>query len=267
MKRDIKVLVAAHKPCRLPGDAMFLPIQVGAALRPPLPGLQSDGEGENISQKNPNYCELTALYWAWKNLDARYIGMAHYRRYFARGGLGAKWERIAGEETLNAALERADILLPKKRQYYIETTYSQYAHAHHAIDLDVTQEILVERWPEYLPAFEKVMKRTGGHRFNMFVMERGLLDEYCTWLFDILFELEARLDISGYSQNDARVFGFVSERLLDVWLETRGYAYTEMPVVFTEKQNWLKKGGAFLKRKFVGKTPDPAAPAAQPARK
>ncbi|MCF2557979.1 DUF4422 domain-containing protein, partial [Fournierella massiliensis] len=76
--------------------------------------------------------------------------------------------------------------------------------------------------------------------------------EYCGWLFGVLGELEARLDISGYSINDARVFGFVSERLLDVWVETRGLDYAEMPVVFTEHQNWLKKGGAFLKRKFAG---------------
>ena len=64
--------------------------------------------------------------------------------------------------------------------------------------------------------------------------------------------MEERLDISGYSTNDARVFGFVSERLLDVWLETNHIPYAEMPVVFTEKQNWLKKGSAFLKRKIAG---------------
>ena len=95
------------------------------------------------------------------------------------------------------------------------------------------------------------MKQTVGHRFNMFIMKHDKLDAYCTWLFDILFELERRLDISAYSKNDARVFGFVSERLLDIWVETNGLSYEELPYVFMEKQNWFQKGSNFLKRKFV----------------
>ena len=249
---NMKILVAAHKPCRLPADDCYLPVQAGAALHPPLEGVQGDDTGENISRKNPHYCELTVLYWAWKNLDADYIGLAHYRRYFAAGRAGEKWGRVAHGPQMEKALAKTGLVLPKKRRYFIETSYSQYAHAHHAKDLDETRQILAESWPEYLPAFDRVMKRTSGHRFNMFIMEKGLLEEYCGWLFGVLGELEARLDISSYSVNDARVFGFVSERLLDVWVETRGLDYTEMPVVFTERQNWLKKGGAFLKRKFAG---------------
>ena len=86
----------------------------------------------------------------------------------------------------------------------------------------------------------------------MFVMKKELLQHYCTWLFDILFELEKELDISSYSTNDKRVFGFVSERLLDVWLETEGVTYREVPVVFLENQHWGKKIAAFLRRKLVG---------------
>ena len=84
----------------------------------------------------------------------------------------------------------------------------------------------------------------------MFIMRRDLLDRYCAWLFDILFELERRLDISGYSTNDQRVFGFVGERLLDVWIEAEGIPYRDVPYMFLERQNWLVKGGRFLLRKF-----------------
>ena len=249
---NLKILVASHKPCRLPEEDIFLPIQVGAAGRPTLPGMVRDDTGETISKKNPQYCELTALYWAWKNLNVDYIGLCHYRRYFAVRVLGgSKWSRIANQKTLQKALEGTGVLLPRKRQYFIETNYSQYAHAHHACDLDLTRQILAERWPDYLDSFDRVMKCTSGHRFNMFVMHRDILNNYCIWLFDVLFELESRLDISYYSTNDARVFGFVGERLLDVWLAVNNIAYTELPVVFTEKQNWLRKGGTFLKRKFV----------------
>ena len=82
-------------------------------------------------------------------------------------------------------------------------------------------------------------------------MKKDKFDAYCEWLFDILFELEKRLDISDYSDYDARVFGFVSERLIDPWIETNNVNYKEIPYVFMEEQNWFKKGGNFLKRKFM----------------
>lgn len=245
-----------HKNSQIPQDPVYLPIQVGAALHTPLQGagICRDDVGDSISQKNPNYCELTALYWGWKNRSDDYLGIAHYRRYFAVPGQhGGKWKRIAGQAEIESALKRCDVILPRKRRYWIETNYSQYVHAHHAQDLDKTREILEQKYPAYLPAFDEVMKKTSGHRFNMFVMSRERLNEYCSWLFDVLFTLEEKLDISGYTSNDARVFGFVSERLLDVWIETNGVSYHEMPYVFTEKQNWLKKGMSFLKRKFIGK--------------
>lgn len=248
---NIRIIVAAHKPYQMPKDNIYLPLHVGHAGKPDI-GFQGDDTGENISTKNANYCELTGLYWAWKNLDADYIGLAHYRRYFAGNKYCKdKWERIAGKEDIEHILQNTNVILPPKRNYFIETTYDQYAHAHHAIDLDTTEEIIKEKYPEYLPAFESCMKRTSGHKFNMFIMKKELLDSYCQWLFDILFELEKRLDISDYSANDKRVFGFVSERLMDVWIGTNQVEYQEMPVIFMEKQNWVVKGGNFLKRKFI----------------
>ena len=89
---DIKILVASHKKAEMPEDGIYLPVHVGRALHPDREfGYQSDAEGDNISIKNPYYCELTALYWAWKNLKADYVGLAHYRRHFSlktvhRGG-------------------------------------------------------------------------------------------------------------------------------------------------------------------------------------
>ena len=81
----IKILVACHKADpNIRQDDIYMPIQVGKALHPELDlGFQCDNTGDNISEKNGSYCELTALYWAWKNLkDVDYIGLCHYRRYF-----------------------------------------------------------------------------------------------------------------------------------------------------------------------------------------
>ena len=231
----LKIAVATHKPYRMPEDGAYLPLQVGAAGKEGI-GFARDDTGDNISARNVNWCELTGLYWAWKNLDADAVGLVHYRRHF-KGARG-----IATGAEMASLLAGHDVILPRKRNYLIETTYSQYAHAHHAADLDVTREIVAERHPSYLAAFDAAMRSSKGHRFNMFVMRRQRFAAYCEWLFDILFELERRLDIATYSPYDARVFGFVGERLMDVWLAGAGVtSVAELPVLHLESQRWPLK--------------------------
>lgn len=246
---DLKIGIATHKSYRMPEESIYIPIQVGAEGKNKL-GYTTDNTGDNISAKNKNFCELTGLYWMWKNMSAEYLGLVHYRRYFVCRHGRDKWNCIATKTEVERKLQNYDVILPNKRNYYIETTYNQYAHAHNAIDLDITRDIIEEKYPDYINSFDSCMNRTSGHKFNMFIMKRDLMDEYCVWLFDILFELEKRLDISHYTENDSRVFGFVAERLLDVWIEKNCIVYTEMKVAFMEKQNWVKKGGDFLLRKF-----------------
>ena len=109
---------------------------------------------------------------------------------------------------------------------------------------------------KYLSEFDRLKKRTSAHMFNMLIMKRNKLDEYCTWLFDILFELEKRVDTNKYDSFHARFYGRVSELLLDVWINTNDYKYKEVPVISMEKVNWWKKGTSFLKAKFLGKKYD-----------
>ena len=247
-----RIVVATHKEYPIPENALYIPVQAGTAIHPALP-YTGDNTGKNISGKNANFCELTALYWAWKNMDADYLGLCHYRRYFAEPGFTHR-KKILSAETAERLLRKTSVILPVKRNYFIETGYSQYVHAHHEEDLVVTRAVLLERFPEYVPAFDRTLGRITGHRFNMFIMRRDLSDAYCEWLFGILFALEERLDISAYSDYDKRVFGFVGERLLDVWIETNNIMYRELPVVHLESQHWLRKGTAFLKRKYFGKS-------------
>lgn len=248
---DVKVIVASHKPYWMPDDPLYVPLQVGAEGKPDL-GFVKDSTGDNISRKNKNYCELTGLYWAWKNLPAEYLGLAHYRRHFTVFRSTGDRRDVLTLDQARQLLQSADALLPAKRKYWIETNYQQYIHAHHKEDLDIARVIIGERCPDYLDCYDRVMKKTDGHRFNMFLMKRELSDAYCAWLFDILFELERRLDISSYDANDQRVFGFVSERLLDVWLLKNNVKCREMPYIFLEKQNWITKIANFLKRKMNG---------------
>lgn len=249
---DIKVFVATHKEYWIPDDDIYFPIWVGAAQTKQqiIPAFYRDDTGEHISQKNPFFCELTALYWAWKNMDYEYLGLVHYRRYFANRKIGEKYHRIADKEIIQRILKNTPVILPHKRHYWIDTNYGQYVHAHHEEDLIQTRNIISSEYPEYLPAYDAEMKKTSGHRFNMFIMRRDIVERYCTWLFDILFKLEKQLDISHYSRYDQRVFGFVAERLIDCWIGTNHIPYQEMPVVNLENQHWLKKGSAFLARRF-----------------
>lgn len=248
-----KIYVAMHKPYRVKEDPLYVPLQVGAMGREKFCAV-CDDVGTHISQRNRSFCELTGLYWIRYNSDADVAGLVHYRRYFAGKGLrrGDRWNRILSESELSRLMKQADIILPKKRHYVIETTLSHYAHIHHEKDLQETRAVIQEQCPQYLSAFDSVMNKRSGHRFNMFVMKRDILHEYCDWLFPILFELEKRIDISDYDAYNQRVFGFIGERLLDVWLENQPYRYTELSVLETEPPNWWVKGGKFLWRKIRG---------------
>ena len=249
--KKIKVIIAAHKKYEMPKDELYLPLHVGAEGKDDI-GYIKDNTGKNISAKNPFFCELTGIYWAWKNLDADYIGLAHYRRHFASKKINKKdlFNSVLTLEEADKIFDDVDIITPNKRKYYIENLYSHYAHTLYVEPLDITGKIIEEKYPEYLKEFDKLKKRTSAHMFNMFIMKKDKFDEYCEWLFDILFELEKRVDDSKYDTFHARFYGRVSELLFDVWLNTKGYNYKEVKVISMEKVNWWKKGTSFLKAKF-----------------
>ena len=238
----------------MPNDDMYLPLHVGAEGKDDL-GYIKDNTGENISIKNPYFCELTGLYWAWKNLDAEYIGLSHYRRHFSSKRINKNnlINSVLKLEEADKILDEVDIIVPNKRNYYIENLYDHYKHTLYVEPLDKTGEIINKKYPEYYNEFKKLKKRKSSHMFNMFIMKKTILDEYCTWLFDILFELEKQIDNSKYDNFHARFYGRISELLLDVWLNTKGYNYKEVRVISMEKVNWVKKGSSFLKAKFTGK--------------
>ena len=252
--KNIKVIVATHKQYQMPEDKMYLPVQVGADGKEDF-GYQKDNEGDNISSKNPHYCELTALYWAWKNLDADYIGLTHYRRHF----LEKKKKRVSRinsvitQKEVEKILKDTDVILPKQRNYYIEDLYSHYEHTMYSETLDETRKIICEKYPEYIEEFDRLHSRTSAHMFNMLIMKRDILDKYCTWLFDILFELERRIDPSKYEPFHARYLGRISEYLLDIWINVNNIPYKEVDIINIEGTNWLKKGSAFLMAKFAGR--------------
>ncbi|THE20718.1 exopolysaccharide biosynthesis protein [Ligilactobacillus animalis] len=240
----------------MPQDKIYCPLQVGKGAQ--ITGYLRDDSGENIALKNPNYCELTGQYWAWKNRKTDVKGLVHYRRLFTNGknpygSKESKYDKLLDEATLGTLLKQYDLILPKKRNYYIESLWSHYEHSHNIEGLEVTREVIAEKNPDYLPAFDQVMKRKKAHMFNMMIAKSEIFDAYSAWLFDILFEVEKRVDISDYSPSEARIFGYISELLLDVWIEVNQPKYCELPVAFIEGQNYLVKGANMIQRKLTGK--------------
>ena len=150
MNEKITVLVAAHKKYQMPTDEMYLPIHVGAKEKEKI-GYMTDDTGKNISEKNPYFCELTGIYWAWKNLDSDYIGLAHYRRHFASNKINKSdlFNSVLTYKEASEILKNTDIIVPKSRKYYIENLYSHYDHTMYIEPLDITGKIIEEKYPKY----------------------------------------------------------------------------------------------------------------------
>lgn len=247
----IRVIVAAHKVYEMPKDEMYLPVHVGAAGKESI-GYQRDDEGENISKLNPYFCELTGFYWAWKNLDEDYIGLVHYRRLFEMDG------RTVEKKQIEPFLGKVKVFVPKKRRYWIESLKSHYDHTHYPEHLVATRDVVVGKYPEYEKAYDKAVNRSWGYMFNMMIIERGLMDDYCTWLFNILFDVFEKIDTTNYPAFTKRYVGRMSEILFNVWLEhkleTGEIRENEvMELSCNVEENWFVKIPAFLKAKFLGK--------------
>ena len=243
----IVIGVACHKPSELPSNELYLPIHVGAALATKgLPGLQRDDEGDNISEKNPQYCELTAQYWLWKNVDADYYGLCHYRRFMSFAP--ERFDNLSGDHRDQVIIESLNDFTKKK--YCLEdeagmremiegfdvvatenqnlsrvytprgpkrSVYDHFAaHDRDLInveDLDAMLGIVQEKYPQYYADLREYIGRPYFRGYNCFVMKRDLFFELCAYEFDVLGELEKRVDFSTYDLTRTRIYGFMAEIL------------------------------------------------------
>lgn len=277
--KNIQILVAHHKPGYIVQDPHYLPIHVGKANSTTELGIQGDDTGENISALNPHFCELTAVYWAWKNLDPKvsYVGLCHYRRFFDFHAQSKptyanhkvpendlETFKVSPSHTLRKQLEEGHVILPKPHIHNI-STFLDYSLWHNSMDLRKLEEIIRIKTPEYTEAFKQVIfKNSTVYPFNMFVMPRKWFDRYCRWLFDILFELQQQIDISHYTSYQQRVFGFLSERMMLVFVSAHNLPISTYPAVMffphAEKENISCKPVYHLKnqaRKLISKLVSP----------
>jgi hypothetical protein len=245
-----RVMVASVKPYWMPSDPFYLPVQVNAArAQSRFDGFQQDDEGDNISLKNAHYSELTALWWGWRNLECEALGLVHHRRHFA--GTGERGILTLDEAT--SLLDKVPIVVPKARNYIIETAASHYAHTHDSAHLDALRTGVKAVSPDRIDAYNDTMTSKSIHMFNMLLMRREALDSYCQWLFDVLSVTESHIDFSGMTPYEKRCIGRLGEFLLDVWLRSENIPYQEVGLRELERTSWIKKGMSFLAAKFLGK--------------
>lgn len=224
--------VMTHKKFECPKIEGYLPLHVGKHGKQDI-GYKTDDTGENISIKNPNYCELTGLYWGWKNdQSAEAIGISHYRRYFTKARISRKEKHYINQKDIEKILGQFDVILPKK-EIYKESAKEQYClEAGFMKDLNILREIILDKYPEYLEMYDKIMGQNLMHQFNMMICTKKVYDQYCQWLFNILFDLEQKIDLTkGYNDYQKRIYGFLSERLLNVWIYFNELKVKEMRVI------------------------------------
>ncbi len=226
----VTIFTMTHKKFQTPKDPIYVPLQVGRAGAEDY-GYAGDDTGDNISAKNCYYGELTGVYWVWKNVRTTdYVGVCHYRRYFC-----TEEGRIFNEKDYLSILKDYDIITSKclKLNY---SYYDGYASDYNIFDLETTGEVIRELHPSYYETFERLVHGRGTYFGNMMVTDKALYDEYAQWLFSIFDEVEKRIDPGGYDDYHKRVFGFISEFLLYVWVTVRGLKVYECKVGMTTEK-------------------------------
>ena len=206
MKNNTTIIVCCHKEDpNIRKDNIYFPIHVGKELTNLELGFQGDNTGDNISSKNKNFCELTGLYWAWKNMDSEIIGLAHYRRYLK-----------VDMSNVKSYLSKYDIILPKLNILEMSGA-DKLMHLTTRDDFYIMLMSLLKLYPQYKDTIiSQLFNRNRCSCYNMFICRKRLCDEYCKWLFSIFEDMEHYVRLSKYSRL-ARLYGFLSEYLLLVY--------------------------------------------------
>lgn len=245
--KTAKIIVCCHKQNVMATQEPYMPVHVGKTLSPVELGVQSDAEGDNISAKNRSYCELTGMFWAWKNLkDVDVIGLCHYRRYFdfhnqcdsvlpetcfAIEQFGQVNLSVPGNVIENLRDGNAYVAKPR---FYRESLFVNYCIAHISDDIRALEEYIMTTQTENIKWawFEYMHRNCQLRHYNMFIMTWHDFDAYCSWLFPLLTEMEARIDILHYTPVQGRIWGYMAERLMNVWLLANHFKLQEQPIIW-----------------------------------
>lgn len=218
---NIKIYILTHKQFDYKQSDIYEPLLNGSALLDDDFGYTRDDTGDNISELNPYYSELTGEYWAWKNSNADIIGFCHYRRYFVNLPSRKKLEK----KDIEKILKDYDIIMPQKRHFSmtnieeIEESHVESDICQTVEDYELLRKIIKEKTPEYLESFDEVLNEKEAYWFNSYISKKEILDDYFEWMFTILEEFRKQTDFSKYDDGNMRVLGYLSERLINVYIK------------------------------------------------
>ena len=197
-----------------------------------------DDTGDNISEKDASYSEMTGHYWAWKNYhDSEYIGFCQYRRYF--------YEKITSDNIDNYFSRGTDVLLagPCMREHGRWSFLQSYVCAE---DLAIMLRVVKKLYPDYYITLSQYGFDYIDYPFNMLICRKELYDKYSEWIFSILFECENYIKPSPYSRA-RRVYGYLAEFLTPVFFIHNDYKIK--PLHYYRKEWHVKAGGlSFLQK-------------------
>lgn len=228
---SVSVFVMTHKRYDEPKDSIYKSLQVGRATGDPSLPYIGDDTGINISDQNCYWGELTGLYWIWKNYhEDDIIGICHYRRFYINkdGSLysGDDFERLL--KMYDCIVSDANVTSRSVRDVI--------AADQNIEDIYACGRAIERFYPDDVRAFNAVLDSYSTHYSNLMVCRHEDFDAYCEWLFAILNEAAKEIDVSGYDNYRKRVFGFLSEILMNVWIRARGFkAYPAIIGITGEK--------------------------------
>lgn len=191
---------------------------VGANGRKVPEGYYSDYDEklDNISAKNYCYCELTGFYYMVKYDKSDILGLEHYRRLLTKSKY-IRWAKPLTESDIDKLMEKYDLIVPT-HVHCIRTNKQNYCSWCFPKDYEIVEEIIAKDYPEYVDAMNKFSNSKNIIYRNMMIGKREIILDYAKWMFDILEKLEKRIDISCRDTYQKRIYGFMSERLFNVYL-------------------------------------------------
>lgn len=239
------IMVVTHKECDIIKGSPYRPVIVGKGEFE-MENAWRDNSGVNITEKNPYYCELTALYWVWKNQAKNFdnIGLCHYRRFLTKKASSNAKEALLTDADIMRDMQRYDVILPRPYLWRVSLDRVYYElGVGKKKDLDLARNAVEELFPEYVGAFDKTIRGRRASYCNMFILPRESFNAYCQWLFSILQYVEDRMDMTGYSVQEQRVYGYLSEILLNVWVRHNNLKIKYYPIAFMElsEQEQMRK--------------------------
>lgn len=225
----MKVYVVAHKQVNDPLPPDYYYIQVNAKNNPVFCALNDALGADNISEKNPYYCELTAAYWVWKNdKENDIVGLAHYGRFLTTNRFSHSPKHYVTAKKAEKLLKKYDFISTKRYKTHC-TIKEHMLRSVREKDLDLLRGVIAEKYPDYLNDYDRVLGGRKSHLLNIFICRKELWDEYYSWLFSIFDELEKKVDMTGYSVQEQRLYGYLSERLFTVFVDKNGYKVKSFP--------------------------------------